>query len=143
MLSCGTGARRGKKVIWTKLLISIVGTAMLTVPFSASAQDVPDALSVEWEGKKPCEKLYEDDQIRILRCTFPPGSKHVRHQHPANFGYMLSGGKVVVENENGVQPEQELATDVTVLGAPVPWHEVTNSGDTTERFLVVEMKYKK
>jgi len=44
-----------------RFLISIVGTAILTVPFASSAQDVPDALSVEWQGKKPCEKLHEDD----------------------------------------------------------------------------------
>jgi len=125
------------------LTIAIVATVTLTAPFSARAQDVPDALSVEWEGKKPCEKLHEDDQMRILRCTFPPGTKHIRHQHPANFVYALSGGKLQAQNANGVQPQQELATDVSLLSAPVPWHEGTNTGDTTLRFLVVEMKYKK
>jgi quercetin dioxygenase-like cupin family protein len=125
-----------------RFLISIVGTAMLTVPFAAGAQDVPDALSVEWQGKKPCEKLLEDDQIRILRCTFPPGTKHIRHQHPANFVYTL-GATLQVENATGTQPPQELGTDVDLLSPPVPWHEVANVGGTTGRFLVVEMKYKK
>jgi len=121
----------------------IVAAVVLAAPFPASAEDVPDALSVEWQGKKPCEKLHEDDQIRVLRCTFPPGTKHVRHQHPANFIYTLSGGKIVVENANGVQPQQELATDFSTLSPPVPWHEGTNTGDTTLRFLIIEMKYKK
>ena len=31
----------------------------------------------------------------------------------------------------------ELATDY-VLSKPVPWHEVTNTGHTTLRFLVVD-----
>src|SRR5215831_20148290 len=105
----------------TKLLISIVGIAVLAVPMTASAEDVPDALSVEWQGKKPCEKLHEDDQIRVLRCTFPPGAKHVRHQHPANFVYALSGGKFQIENASGIR-DAELATDAYVLNKPVPWH---------------------
>src|SRR5215470_12321613 len=113
------------------LVIAVIATATLSVPLAARAQDAPDALSVEWEGKKPCEKLHEDDQMRILRCTFPPGTKHIRHQHPANFVYALSGGKLQAQNANGVQPQQELATDVSLLSAPVPWHEVTNTGDTT------------
>jgi quercetin dioxygenase-like cupin family protein len=123
-----------------KLPFAMVTTAILLFPFAASAQEVPDALSVEWQGKSLCEKLHEDDQIRILRCTFAPGAKHVRHQHPANFVYALSGGKFQVENASGTR-DAELATDAYALNKPVPWHEVTNAGNTTERFLVIEMKY--
>src|SRR5579872_6727185 len=83
--------------------LAIVVAAALVIPFAAAAQEVPDALSVEWQGKKPCEKLHEDDQIRILRCTFPPGWQHVRHQHPANFVYTLSGGKLDVRSAAGTQ----------------------------------------
>jgi quercetin dioxygenase-like cupin family protein len=126
----------------TKLPIILVATVFLTAPLPANAQE-PDALSVEWQGKKPCENLHEDDQIRILRCTFPPGTKHVRHQHPENFVYTLGGGKIQGQNASGTLPPQDLATDVSLLSPPVPWHEVTNVGDTTARFLVVEKKYKK
>jgi hypothetical protein len=62
---------------------------VLIAPFAAYGQEA-DAMAVEWQRKKPCEKLHEDDQIRILRCTFHPGAKHLRH--PASFGYWLSGG---------------------------------------------------
>jgi beta-alanine degradation protein BauB len=126
----------------TKLPFAVAAIAMLVLPVTAIAEDVPDALSVEWQGKKPCEKLHEDDQIRILRCTFPPGGKHVRHQHPANFVYALSGGKLQVESASGTR-DLDVLTDAYVLSKPVPWHEVTNTGDTTERFIVVEMKYQK
>jgi beta-alanine degradation protein BauB len=126
----------------TKLPFAVAAIAMLVLPVTAIAEDVPDALSVEWQGKKPCEKLHEDDQIRILRCTFPPGGKHVRHQHPANFVYVLSGGKLQEESTSGTR-DLDVLTDAYVLSKPVPWHEVTNTGDTTERFIVVEMKYQK
>jgi beta-alanine degradation protein BauB len=102
----------------------------------------PTLCQLNGRGKKPCEKPYEDDQIRILRCTFPPGGKHVRHQHPANFAYALSGGTLRVESESGTR-DLEVPTDAYVLSKPVPWHEVTNTGDTTERVVVIEMKYEK
>ena len=86
-----------------KLASTVAVTASLMVPPIAATVDVPDALSVEWQGKKPCEKLHEDDQMRILRCTFPPGAKHVRHQHPANFVYALSGGKLNTESASGTK----------------------------------------
>ena len=40
---------------------------------AARADDVPDALSVEWQGKKPCEKLFDDEHVRVARCTFHRG----------------------------------------------------------------------
>jgi quercetin dioxygenase-like cupin family protein len=123
-----------------KLAFTVAVMGSLVLPPIAATEEVPDALSVEWQGKKPCEKLHEDNQIRILRCTFPPEAKHVRHQHPANFVYALSGGKLKTESVSGAR-EAEVGTDTYVLSKPVPWHEVTNTGDTTVRFLVIEMKY--
>jgi quercetin dioxygenase-like cupin family protein len=80
--------------------------------------------------------------MRILRCTFPPGAVHVRHRHPANFVYTLSGGKVEVQNANGTR-QAESHTDAFTYNQPISWHEVTNIGDTTLRYIVVEMKYQK
>lgn len=113
--------------------------AMLLAPLGI-AQDIPDAFSVEWQGKKPCEKLYEDAQIRIGRCIFPPGAVHVRHSHPASFGYVLSGGKDEVRDARGTRVS-EPKTGAFGASPPTAWHEVTNVGDTTLVFLVVEKKY--
>jgi hypothetical protein len=74
-----------EKIPMTKFPLMIFAVAVLAAPFPAIAEEVPDALSVEWQDKKPCEKLHEDDLIRILRCTFPPGTKHLGHRHPAYF----------------------------------------------------------
>ena len=126
----------------SKLPIAIAVAAILITPFAARSQEVPDAFSVEWQGKKPCENLHEDDQIRILRCTFPPGAVHVRHRHPANFVYTLSGGEVEMQNANGTR-QAESRTDAFTYNQPIPWHEITNKGDTTLRYIVVEMKYQK
>ena len=69
----------------------------------ARADDVPDALSVEWQGKKPCEKLFDDAHVRVARCTFPPGAVHVCHSHPGYVSYVVSGGQGQVEDEKGIR----------------------------------------
>jgi quercetin dioxygenase-like cupin family protein len=119
---------------------ALFGMAMLVAPFAARTDDVPDALSVEWQGQKPCEKVFEDAKIRIARCTFPPGSKHVRHSHTAYLSYVLRGGKAEVQDEKGTR-QVEARTGSYVDVPPGPWYELMNVGDTTLQYLVVERKY--
>ncbi len=54
------------------LSVAALGPSGIFGAYSARADDVPDALSVEWQGKKPCEKLFDDEHVRVARCTFPP-----------------------------------------------------------------------
>ena len=122
-----------------RLSVAFFGTALVAAPFAALADEAPDALSVEWQGKKPCEKLHEDSQIRMARCTFPPGAMHVKHSHPAYLAYVLSGGKAKVDDEKGLR-EVDVKTGVLNESSPIV-HEVTNVGDTTLQYLVVEKKY--
>ena len=107
---------------------------------SAKADDVPDALSIEWQGKKPCEKLFEDAHIRVARCTFPPGAVHVCHSHPSELSYVVSGGQGQVEDEKGIRKINVIAGAFLDL-PPIPWHEFANVGDTTIQFVIVEKKY--
>jgi quercetin dioxygenase-like cupin family protein len=114
--------------------------ALLVVPLSVLADNVPDALSVEWQGKKPCEKLFEDTQVRVARCTFPPGTMHVCHSHPSYLTYVLSGGKAQVQDEKGTRNLDIVAGAFADVPA-IPWHEFANTGETTLQYLVVEKKY--
>jgi quercetin dioxygenase-like cupin family protein len=119
----------------------LLGIVLVTVPLAAARSDnVPDALSVEWQGQKPCEKLFEDAQIRIARCTFPPGAVHVRHSHPGYLSYVLSGGKGQIHDEKGTR-QVEVRSDTYTNNPPIPWHELTNIGDTSLRYLIIERKY--
>ena len=121
-------------------LAAVVPVGLLAASFPAIADDVRDALSVEWQGKKPCEKLFEDAQVRIARCTFPPGAAHVCHSHPSYVSYVLSGGKAEVQDEKGIR-KVDIVTGTFADVPPLPWHEVANVGETTLQFLVVEKKY--
>jgi quercetin dioxygenase-like cupin family protein len=107
-------------------LLGIVAGASLVTPFVAVADDVPDALSVEWQGKKPCGKLFEDGQIRIARCTFPPGAGHACHSHPSNFTYVLSGGQAQVD-EKGTRKINVVA-GAFIDAPPTPMASVCQYG---------------
>ena len=106
----------------------------------ARADDVPDALSVEWQGKKPCDKLFEDAHIRVARCTFPPGAVHVCHSHPAYLTYAVSGGQAQIQDEKGARKIDVIA-GVFADVPPIPWHEFVNVGGTTIQYVVIEKKY--
>ena len=108
--------------------------------YGAVAQDIPDALAVEWQGKHPCEKLYEDSQIRVARCTFPPGAEHVRHKHPAYLTYVLGGGSGEITTAGGKRVSETRADQLSDSPA-VEWHALKNVGQTTLRYLVIEKKY--
>ena len=124
------------------VLATVTGASLslLAAPSAVMANDVPDALSVEWQGKKPCEKLFEDAQVRIARCTFPPGTVHACHSHPSSLTYVLSGGKAQVQDEKGTR-KIDIVTGAFVDAPPTPWHEFTNIGETMVQVLLVEKKY--
>jgi quercetin dioxygenase-like cupin family protein len=113
---------------------------VLAVPLTANAANVPDALTVEWEGKHPCEKLFEDAQIRVARCTFAPGVVHICHSHPSYLTYVLSGGQAQVQDDKGTRKIDVVAGAFANV-PPILWHEYTNIGDTTIQYVVVEKKY--
>jgi quercetin dioxygenase-like cupin family protein len=123
-----------------KLMLGIVAGASLVTPSVVKGDDVPDALSVEWQGKKPCEKLFEDAQVRIARCTFPPGAMHLCHSHPSSFTYVLSGGHAQVQDEKGTR-KIDIVAGAFVDAPPTPWHQFANIGETTVQVLLVEKKY--
>ena len=130
-----------RTILKSSAIVLSLGTAVTVIPFAARSEEkVPDALSVEWQGQKPCEKLFEDAQILVARCTFPPGAMHLRHSHPGYSTYVLSGGKLQIEDEKGNR-QVEVHTDSFINSPPIPWHEGTNVGDTTLRALLIERKY--
>jgi quercetin dioxygenase-like cupin family protein len=122
------------------VVVSSAVLGLLVRPTAAPAESVPDALSVEWQGKKPCEKLSEDAEVRVARCTLPPGAVHVCHSHPSYFFYVLSGGQGLVQDEKGTRKIEVLA-GALVDARAAPWHEFANIGETTLEFLIIEKKY--
>lgn len=102
---------------------------------------LPMALCAGWRGERVCEMLHEDAQVRVLRCTFPPGVGHEPHYHPPHFGYLLGeGGTMRITTASGVedralQAGSHFSNDTEVR------HSALNVGRATIRYLIVEKKY--
>lgn len=126
-----------KHVISLGISVLVLSIAVLA---TADSQPVlPDPLEAGWNGVPVCEKLHEDADNRILRCTFPPSVGHERHFHAPHFGYAIAGGRMRITDANG-QREVDLATGSSFASAGVAWHEVVNVGDSTVIYLIIEPK---
>lgn len=104
----------------------------------AFANDLPDPLAAGWNGQPVCEKLHQDERLRILRCSFPPGVGHTRHYHPPHVGYVLAGGRMQITDAQGTRV-QDVPTGVTFSNPEgIVWHEALNVGDSTATYLMIE-----
>ena len=110
---------------------------LVTIP--GLAEELPDPVAAGWQGETVCELLREDAELRIFRCTFPPGVGHERHFHPRHFGYALSGGTMRITSDAGTR-EVTLKTGSYFFSEGIAWHEGLNVGDTTVAYLMIEPK---
>ena len=101
--------------------------------------NLPDPLEAGWEGEKVCEVLEENDELRILKCTFPPGVGHETHYHPPHVGYTLKGGTFKLNDIEGIR-EVTIPEGYTWTKDSITTHTVQNVGNTTSVFLIIEYK---
>lgn len=102
-------------------------------------QNLPDPLAAGWQGQSVCEILQDNDKIRVLKCTFPPGVGHIRHFHPPHMAYTLAGSTFRMTDTTGVRTV-EVPTGLHYYSEGVEWHEALNVGDSTAVFLIIEPK---
>jgi quercetin dioxygenase-like cupin family protein len=110
---------------------------------SASAQvaPLPMALCAGWEGERVCELLQEDAQIRVLRCTFPPGVGHEMHYHAPHIGYVLEGNSTMrITTASGVV-DRPVHAGTSFSNESEIQHAARNVGEETTRYLIIEKKY--
>jgi mannose-6-phosphate isomerase-like protein (cupin superfamily) len=100
---------------------------------------LPDPLEAGWNGVPVCEKLHEDSDHRILRCSFRPSVGHERHFHDRHFGYAIAGGRMRITDSSGTR-EVDIATGSSFASVGVAWHEALNIGDSKVVYLIVEPK---
>jgi beta-alanine degradation protein BauB len=108
---------------------------------SAQITPLPMALCAGWEGERVCEQLHEDAQIRVLRCTFPPGVGHEMHYHPPHFGYVLSGESVMRINTAAGVREAPVRAGGSFSNDAEIQHAALNIGAETTTYLIIEKKY--
>ena len=114
--------------------------AVLTVSILSCAENptgLPDPLKAGWKGKSVCEVLEESEELRVLRCTFPPGVGHEKHYHAPHFGYTIKGSKFKITDSSGTRAVQ-VPSGSSFSKDKITWHEVQNVGDSTAVFLIIE-----
>jgi quercetin dioxygenase-like cupin family protein len=113
------------------LLLALLVMSFVAVP--AIAQDVlatnPSTVKLK----------LENDKVRVLEATLPPGHKEQPHSHPANVIYVINGGTVRSHGANGKVAESTLETGAVLYRDPLThWSE--NTGKTTIHLILVELK---
>ncbi len=101
--------------------------------------DLPDPLLAGWNNQAVCEVLEENDELRILRCTFAPQIGHEKHYHPPHYAYAVQGSRFRIEDSEGVR-EVDFPTGANYYSEGVEWHQALNIGDSTAVVLIIEPK---
>lgn len=84
--------------------------------------------------------LLENDHVRVLQYTLPPGARDHWHTHPPRVGHVLSGGKIRVTRADGSHEDHDEKTGDNYWGEFSPLHDTLNIGTTPYIALLVEVK---
>lgn len=122
-----------------KKLIQVFLCFLLLLLNCENKTKLPDPLEAGWQGNSVCEILEDNDELRVLKCTFETGIGHEKHYHNPHFGYTLAGGKFRVTDTTGTR-EVDVPTGYSFSKNSITSHEVLNIGETTAVFLIMEYK---
>lgn len=88
---------------------------------------------------KTIQLRFENDRVRVLEATLPPGVKEQVHSHPAYIIYVLDGGRYRNYASDGKITEGELKTGDVIYREPLT-HAAENIGDKPMHLILVELK---
>src|SRR5689334_2499335 len=100
---------------------------------SASAQD-PAVVNA-----KTIRVKFENDRVRVLEATLPPGVKEQVHSHPAYVVYVLEGGSYRNYASSGKVNEGVFQPGEVLYRDPLT-HAAENIGDKPIHLILVELK---
>lgn len=100
--------------------------------------NLPDPLEAGWNNEAVCE-LLEETELRVLKCTFPPGVGHEKHYHDPHIGYTIKGSRFRIKDTSGTR-EVNVPSGYSFSNPETITHEVLNIGDSTAVFLIMEYK---
>ena len=124
--------RKADAMLTRKLFIFV---ALLFV-FRATCAYAQDPAVV---NAKTIKVKFENDHVRVLEASLPPGVKEAVHSHPAYVIYVLEGGKYRNYASDGKTSEGELKTGEVLFREPLT-HAAENIGSTTMHMILVELK---
>lgn len=84
--------------------------------------------------------LVDTTLVTAAEVTLEPGQKTEVHTHPAHFFYALTAGQLTVSFTDGTKEVLDLTPGFSGFGSPERPHSTQNTGKTTVKFLIVELK---
>ena len=115
------------------LVIFAITVALSIFATRAYAQD-PAVVN-----SKTIKVRFENDRVRVMEATLPPGVKEAVHSHPAYVIYVLEGGRYRNYASDGKVTEGELKSGEVLFREPLT-HAAENIGDTALHMILVELK---
>lgn len=113
------------------LVIVALSVGFLSVNIRAQDPAVVNAKTIKVK--------FENDRVRVMEATLPPGVKEAVHSHPAYVIYVLEGGKYRNYASDGKTTDGELKTGEVLYREPLT-HAAENIGTTTMHMILVELK---
>lgn len=114
---------------------------LLTVVLSLGLLAIVHAQDSAVVNSKTIKVRFENDRVRVMEATLPPGTKEAVHSHPAYVIYVLEGGKFRNYASDGKTTEGELKAGEVLYRDPLT-HAAENIGNTTTHLILVELKGK-
>ena len=114
------------------LIIFGVAVALIAASF-AYAQD-PAVVN-----SKTIKVKFENERVRVLEATLPPGVKEQVHSHPAYVIYVLEGGRFRNYASDGKVTEGELKSGEVLFREPLT-HAAENIDTKPTHLILVELK---
>ena len=118
-----------------KTLCILVTAMALTVTAAPPAQDPLNVDSSIYNLK------LSNDRVRAFIVQFKPGQSIAVHKHPDHVVHAITGGRLMI-HETGKDPVEMDVAAGTTLFLPAQSHSAKNTGTTTLRLFVVEIKDK-
>ena len=115
-------------------VLALAAASLLLAPATPAPAQDPAVVNADEIRVK-----LENDRVRVLEATLPPGAKEQLHSHPAYVIYVITGGKVRNHSAEGKVTESEFTEGDTLYRDPRT-HWAENIGTTTIHMILVELK---
>lgn len=122
------------KTIKIFLMNALFFSLFLIQSTSLYAQDPMKAASNVYK-----KVLLDNDKVRVMEVEFAPGAMAAWHSHPNHTIYALTNGKIQITDKG--KPANTIDVKMgTAMYIPAVTHMAKNTGTTTVKLIVTEIK---
>lgn len=122
------------KAIKTVLINALFFVLLLTQSTNLYAQDPMKAAHNVYK-----KVLLENDKVRVMEVVFAPGTTATWHSHPNHSVYAVTGGQIQITEKGKPAVTMDVKMG-TAMYMPAVTHMAKNTGTTTLKLIVTEIK---